>query len=329
MSKRILSLLLAALLSLTALSGCSFSGPKGQHQIAYYDCFDTYISFTAYDISAKDFDAVSEQLHELLYRFHCECDIYHSYDGLVNLKTVNDNAGIGAVTVCNELFEFLSWSVKAFYNSLESVNLLIGAVTGLWEKARETKSLPTDEELEAARPHTRVWLLKLDARNNTVFLDDPEASLDVGALAKGYAGSLARKLLTELGCENWLLDLGGNLVVHGSPVGTGRDSFTLGVLDAAKAYDNSSTSELYTTVSMNEGSVATSGDYQRYFEIDGVRYHHIIDPNTLKPAPYYHSVTVIADDPADADLWSTALFLLPKDAGEDQAERHGFRVIYQ
>lgn len=118
----------------------------------------------------------------------------------------------------------------------------------------------------------------LDEEAGTVYFEDPALSLDVGAVAKGYAAQLTSDTLRENGLDSFLLNAGGNVVCGGKPL-DGRDFWVVGVEDL----DGVSTCE---TLGATDLSVVTSGDYQRYYTVDGVRYHHLIDPETLYPAAH-------------------------------------------
>lgn len=314
-------LLILCLCVLFLLSGCK-SDPEIR-TTSYYDLFDTYISFTTYDLDEAEFNSVSEELYTLLQDFHHQTDIYHHYDGMTNLYDMNAAAGGNPLTVSETLMDFLNFCIEADTVSNHKVNVMLGSVTSLWHEARETGTLPSQESLNAAAELTDIHFLKINSQDNTAVITMPGASLDVGALAKGYAGKLAVNFLRDSGIDNFVLNLGGNVCAYGQPVGTGRDRFTIGIQDP-RAADGT----YKTTCSVKDACAVTSGDYQRFIEVDGVRYHHIIDPDTLQPSAYHHSVTVICEDSAMADLLSTALFLMPEEEGTALAESYGAEVIY-
>ena len=321
-----LSVLCSAMLLLFPLSGCR-SGAAAR-TVEYYDLFDTYSYLTVYDISEEELQTVNAELHAYLLRLHQLMDIYHSY-AFTNLYAINAAAGTEPLPVDPVLLDFLSWCRDAYTLTDGRVNVLLGAVTSLWHDAREqaaadpaAAALPSSEALQNASLHTDIDSLVLDREAGTVCLTDADASLDVGALAKGYAGRLAVQFLQARGIENFLLSLGGNICAFGSPVGTGRDFYQIGIEDP------SGSGAVAQSCRVQNQCVVTSGDYQRYFEVDGTRYHHIIDPDTLYPSRYQHSVTIIHSDSAMADLLSTALFLMPEDEGRALAARYDAQVIY-
>lgn len=302
------------------LSGCHPAASL-KFSSTWTDLFDTLSSFTVYGVSSSDFDEISKELHDYLLVFHQETDIYHTYDDIENLSLLNEHPD-QPLTVSEQLFSFLEFCKEAHDITDGTVNVMIGAVTSLWHEARETLVLPSDEALSSASAHTCIDSLLLED-GFQVSLNDPLSLIDVGALAKGYAGRLAMEFLSDKGIENYLLDLGGNVCTHGIPSGTGRDHFVIGIQDPK------SPSGTYSdTLSLQNECAVTSGDYQRFVEIDSIRYHHLIDPLTLYPGTYHSSVTVVHADPAICDMLSTCLFLMSKEDGSSLLEKYGARAFY-
>ena len=209
------------------------------------------------------------------------------------------------------------------------INIAMGSVLGIWHDYREAaeqnasetdNTLPTQEELEAAAQHCNINDLVIDEDAKTVYLSDPEMSLDVGSVGKGYAVEMVCRAAEARGLTSALVSVGGNL----RAIGTKPDGsqWTGGVEDPWNA------SEVYTStnsifgspINMSDLALVTSGDYQRYFVVDGKRYHHIIDPDTLWPAAYYNGVTVLCPDSGMADCLTTALFCMPLEEGQKLVE---------
>jgi thiamine biosynthesis lipoprotein len=236
-------------------------------------------------------------------------DIYHDYSGINNLKTVNDKAGVEPVEVDRRIIDLLKFSLEVYELTGGEVNVMMGAVLKLWHDAREGDKngnhvLPTEDELLLANMHTDIEALVIDEAAGTVYISDPEASLDVGAIAKGYATErIAEALIadTSLSTDGYALNIGGNIRIIGSKRG---EDFKIGITNP----DKSSDEPYVAMVAVRDTSVVTSGDYERYFTVDGKKYHHVIDKDTLQPSVYFHSVTVITRDSAMADALTTALF---------------------
>ena len=168
---------------------------------------------------------------------------------------------------------------------------------------------------EAAR-HTDLSRLILDEEAGTVFYADPEMSLDVGAIAKGYA----LEQVCKAAREGLLISVGGNVRATGPKPDGG--SWVVGI-------QNPTGEEGYLhTVEVQDISVVTSGDYQRYYTVDGVSYHHIIDPATNYPGRLWRAVTVLCPDSGLADGLSTALFLLPQAEGQALLDKFGCEALW-
>ena len=277
----------AALAALSLLAGCAApQGPK-RYEATFLDVFDTVTTVLGYAEDEETFRAAAQEVHDGLLSYHQLFDIYNDYDGINNLKTVNDNAGIAPVEVDGAIVELLT-DCKDFYETTAGrVNVAMGSVLSLWHDARETAvndpesaALPDEAALKEAAKHTDLSLVEIDEEASTVYLPDPDMRLDVGAVAKGW--SVER--VCEDAPEGLLLSVGGNVRATGDKAD--GSPWVAGV-------QNPDGGAYLCTVEVRDVSVVTSGDYQRYFTVDGVRYHHIIDPDTLYPASYWRSVTIL------------------------------------
>ena len=314
--KRLLWLVGALLL----LSGCGTGMQR--YEATYWDVFDTVTTVTGYAAGQAEFDAAAREIHDTLLEYHRLYNIYESYDGLRNLKTVNDQAGIGPVPVDERILSLLQFAQTAWTETGSRVNAAMGSVLALWHDAREQAledpdraALPDRSALEEAALHTDLSALELDLEAGTAFLTDPDMALDVGALAKGYAV----EQVAAAAPDHFLISVGGNVCATGpKPDGT---PWTVAV-------ENPDGGDFLKLLYAEDRSVVTSGDYQRYFELDGVRYHHIIDPDTLEPAAYWRSVTVVAESSAAADCLSTALFTLPQAEGQQLLDQWGAEALW-
>ena len=314
--KRLLWLIGALLL----LSGCGTGMQR--YEATYWDVFDTVTTVSGYAAVQAEFDAAAREIHDALLEYHRLYNIYESYDGLRNLKTVNDQAGIGPVPVDERILSLLQFAQTAWTETGSRVNAAMGSVLALWHDAREQAledpdraALPDRSALEEAALHTDLSALELDLEAGTAFLTDPDMALDVGALAKGYAV----EQVAAAAPDHFLISVGGNVCATGpKPDGT---PWTVAV-------ENPDGGDFLKLLYAEDRSVVTSGDYQRYFELDGVRYHHIIDPDTLEPAAYWRSVTVVAESSAAADCLSTALFTLPQAEGQRLLDQWGAEALW-
>ena len=304
----------AAVLLCLLLGGCAGAKQeKKQYTATFLTLFDTVTTVVGRADSEAQFKEKAQKVHDALLEYHQLFDIYNDYEGIHNLKTVNDAAGFGPVKVDSRIIWLLSECKKVFGTTGGKVNVAMGSVLKLWHDARSdgindpaNAKLPDRSALESAAEHTDLDAVVIDDAASTVFITDPRLRLDVGAIAKGWAvQQVAEKMPAGL-----LISVGGNVCATG-PKDESGTPWVVGVQDPAGG--DSYLHTLYVT----KGSVVTSGDYQRTYMVDGKLYHHIIDPETLYPSEYWRSVTVVCDHSGWADALSTALFLLPLEEGQE------------
>ena len=333
--KTVRELTAAVLASVLLLTGClAGSDPQpewSRYRISYTDTFDTIVQIVGYTRTGDEFDQYAEEAHELLLYYNQLFDRYNSYDGVNNVKTINDNAGIAPVAVDKPLLDLLEQCVTWEQESQGAVNVCMGSVLEIWHNYREQYMgrddgvLPPMEELQAAAEHTDINGLVIDREAGTVYLSDPEMSLDLGAVAKGYATELVADQLREDGFTSFAMSSGGNVRVMDAPADGSKTAWVIGIQDPDSAMESG---EYVDSVIANNTSVVTSGDYQRYYLVDGVKVHHIIDGSTLMPADQFSSVTIVCEDSGVADMLSTALFILPMDEGRVLAQQYGAEVMW-
>jgi len=322
--KRILSLVLAIFL----LTGCAVSMPasdtKQQYTATFLTLFDTVTTIIGRDESEDAFKEKAQAIHDDLLYYHERFDIYHDYEGLNNIKTINDNAGIAPVKVDKAVIDLLLDCREAYELTVGRVNVMMGSVLYLWHEARndgindpQRAKLPDLEALRAASEHCAFDLLVIDEEAMTVFITDPDARLDVGAIAKGWATQRA----AENAPDGMLISVGGNVCATGPKLSDGTP-WVIGIQDP-----DASDKNLH-TVFVTKNSVVTSGDYQRTYWVEGKPYHHIIDPDTLMPSTYWRSISVVCQDSGLADALSTALFLMDREEGEALALSCGAEALW-
>lgn len=312
--KKIICLALALLLCLS-FGGCS---GKKRFQASFLEAFDTVTVIVGYAKNEKLFTEQAEFVRERIFYYNNLFDIYNNYEGVNNIKTINDNAGKTAVAVDEEIIKLLLMAKDMYTLTEGKLNVAMGAVLRVWHDYREAGTLdpssalvPPMELLKEKALHTDIDKLVINEAEKTVFLTDPEMSLDVGAIAKGYATSRVAQECIEKGYTNLAISVGGNVYTIGT-----HDDGTLWKVAVQNPLADSDTQDgnildLY----VSDTSVVTSGSYQRYYTVNNVRYHHIIDPQTLMPKNDCLSVTIICPDSALADALSTALFNMSPQEG--------------
>ena len=294
--QRITALFIAVVLF---LSGCSFAEKK--QDLIYTDTlFDTVIKVQILD-SADE--AVLEGCKELCQKYDT---MFSNRIEDSEISRIND-AGGEPIEVSEETITLIKTGI--YYSELTdgAFDITISPVSMLWDFKSENPSVPSEDIIANAVSH--VDYRNIIIEGNTVRLTDPEAGIDVGALAKGFIADQLKDYLKEEGIRHALINLGGNVLALGTKL-DGSD-FNIGI---QKPFDEGG--EPITSVKIADQSVVTSGIYQRYFKQNGTLYHHILDPQTGYPCKNsLYSVSIITDSSLTADALSTTCFLLGYDKG--------------
>lgn len=267
--------------------------------------------------SDADFSALCAEVEERLSYYHKLFDIYNEYEGIVNIATINKNAGGEAITVDPILCELLSFSLDMYEKTDGYVNVAMGSVLSLWHDAREAAKqkppvyyIPDIESLESADEHTDPEKVIVDTEKSTVQITDSELRIDVGAVAKGFAAEKISEYIKSRGLSGYVINFGRNIRLVGTkPNGSGWES---GVAAPGGRYAN--------VKNISDSSFVTSGIYERNHEVDGKMYHHIINPKTLMPDERYWSVSIHTESSATADALSTAFFNMSVEQIENAIE---------
>lgn len=316
---------LALALVCCLLTGCSArAAGQNRYEASFLGLFDTVTTIVGYADSEEEFRAQAQSICDRLLEYHQLFDIYQEYPGISNLKTVNDRAGGGPVKVDRAVMDLLLFCREMAGATGGAVDVTLGAALALWHDAREAgvddpehAALPAPADLAEAGEHRGFDKVLLNEVRCTVEITDPELRLDVGAVAKGWAV----ERVCAAAPAGLLVSVGGNIRATGpKPDGS---AWTVGIQDP-----DGERGEYLCTLPVTDGSVVTSGDYQRYYTVDGVRYAHILNPDTLYPARRWRAVTVMCEDSGLADALSTALTVLPREEGEELLARFGTRALW-
>lgn len=303
-----------------------------KHTEKVFEYFDTITTFMAYTKDEEEFDHYVKVLRDELKTYHELYNSYDAFEGVNNFKTINENAGKKPVKVDPKIVELIDYSKKMYDLTNGKINIAMGSLLGLWHDYREFSvenpdeaAIPEESELVKASQHKDIDSIEVDEENNTVFIKDPDVRIDIGAIGKGYATKIIAERLEEEGLKNGILSVGGDDVLIGDNPASDNSYYKIGIQNPdLEDKDNPYSS----VISIKNTSVVTSGDYQRFFMVDGKRYHHIIDPETMYPSTRWRSVSVIMDDIAEADTISTYLFIIDHDEGVEFAKKVGAEVMW-
>jgi len=310
-----------------SLTACAPTNRRFQAQHLGY--FNSFAILTGYAENQEQFTRYAEILFSTLGELHKLFDIFNQYEDINNLHTVNLNAGISPVEVSPHIIDLLTAAQKAYDITDSAVNIAMGAVLTIWHEHRRqainnpaNAAIPNLQTLTQAAQLTNINHLIIDRTNSTVFLKTPGMSLDVGAIAKGYAAGIAMEAIVEAGIQAALLNIGGHIVAYGEPP---SGAWSIGIQNP----DRTQNAPLIThTIQLTNSTLSTSGGQERFFTVDGQHFGHIIDPSTLMPANIHTQASVIHETSWIADILSTALFILPEEEGIQLAKNVGATFIY-
>lgn len=318
---KIISLAMLLSLALGVLPSCADEKLVSETSLEWFD------TVTTVSAPKSDFEDIWKISSEVLTYYDKLFDIYNEYEGINNLCTVNKNAGKSPTRVASEIIELLEYSKEMYTLTGGKVNIAMGSVLSIWHSYRdaglrdpENASLPPKDMLVEASKHTDINAIELNEEVLEVYISDEKISLDVGAVAKGFAVEKLAKRLENEGFTSVLISAGGNVRAVGSK--TGDKLWTVAVTDPGGGNDYPA------VVGISDMSVVTSGSYQRFYTVSGKDYHHIIDPDILMPSEYFTSVTVCIRDSALADVLSTALFLVDEKEGRELCKSVGAQAFW-
>ncbi len=302
--------LLLLLLLIVLLSGCS---PKAAEPYEYTGfAFGGLIQIKLYG-ETKNSKAASDALMLQFQNLEALMSVNLTESELL---TVNRQAGIAPVKVSPATLEVLQKALTVAEVSDGAFNPAIGPLVKLWQIGFDGAHLPAEAEIADALPYLDYRDIIVNAAESTVFLSKVGMGLDFGAIAKGFAADQAFRILAEYQIDSALISINGNLLTVGE-----KPNHT--TWKAAIADPRGTVNQYVGILPLTDSTISTSGDYERYFEQDGVRYHHLLDSKTGYPAASdLISASMICRDGALADALSTAVFVLGKDAGLALLQRY-------
>lgn len=307
MKKYFISAMLSALLFLT---GCSAESSPEPVQGTFF-AMDTVMDFTIYGESG-----LIDQSESLI----------ASLESLVSVTDANSELyainQTGSGTLTGKASSLMEQALEICRRTDGALDLSIYPIVRVWGFTTGSYQVPDEAEIQALLPLVDYRKIQYDAATGTVTVTLPEGmEIDLGSVAKGYAGQLAAQMLREHGVQSALLNLGGNV----QTVGTKPDGspWQIGIKDPQGE-------DAMMVLSVEDQAVVTSGGYERYFEQDGQTYWHIMDPSTGHPADSgLISVTIVGDEGVVCDGLSTALFVMGLEKAADLWAQSGdFEAVF-
>lgn len=225
-----------------------------------------------------------------------------------DVSWLNAAAGQGPVPVRHETREVLRAAGRVSEWTAGKFDVTFGALAEIWKFDHDQDNrVPTAVEIAERLPRVDHTAVSVDDGAGTATIARPGVRVHLGGIGKGYAVARATAILRKAGLVDFLIQAGGDLYVGGI---AGDEPWRLGIQDPRGQGGDS-----FATLELTDATFSTSGDYERFFDRDGVRYHHILDPDTGQPARLARSVTIVAADATYADGLSTGVFILGPDAG--------------
>ncbi len=303
-------ILLAA--CLLFLCGCSLLPQPTEEAFAF--CMDTWVSQQWRGARAKE---TCEEIEAALRDLEARVSLYSETS---EIAAVNAAAGKEFVPVSEDVFEILRGGYAVCEETNGLFDITIAPLSLLWDVTGENPRVPSDEEIKAAQEKVGYRDLLFDDEHHAVMLAREGMLLDLGGAAKGYAAGKMRDIVEKNRVSGYL-SIGGNMLVIGKKAN--RSDYVVGLRDPL-----GDETDYFATVAIDGLTMATTGGYERWFEADGVRYHHVLDPFTGRPSTQdLLAVTVISENGLLADCLSTAIFLQGSAGLEKAFERTDCMVL--
>lgn len=266
---------------------------------------DTYINVKIYSNDSKKAELALNEVEKIYKEYHKLTDRYNSYKEITNIYTINNNVLKDEyLKIDTRLYDLIDYSKKLYQKSNGKIDITMGNVIDVWKSYRESKiGIPTYEELKSVDFKDINKIILKDSN----LIKNNNLNLDLGCISKGYTTEKVGKYLKKININKFLINAGGNVFLG--------EHYNNGKYKVGLENPSNKNKEIYKIINVKNKAVVTSGGYERFYEFNGNKYHHIIDPNTLFPSNNMKSVTVITSDSGYADFLSTTLFLMSVEDG--------------
>lgn len=310
--KLLLSLLLFLSIMLSSCLPTKLSSYKKSKAL-----LDTFVTITVVAESKDTADKAIENAFDVIEEFG---NLINFYSDKSELSAINRNAGIREVRVSPETLDIIEKALYVSEKSGGAFDPTIGPEIKLWDFLNKIK--PSDVEIQKKLPLVNYKNIVIDRDKSTVLLKKKDMLLDLGGIAKGYAADLAVQSLKQKGISAGLVAVAGDIKSFG--LKPDKKPWVVGIKNPRQKNNDD---EVFATINLSGMAISSSGDYERYFIINGQRFHHLLIPKTAYPASTCQSVSVIAEQGAMTDAFSTALFILGPEKGLGLAKEMGMDAM--
>lgn len=305
--------ILLAVIVILSVAFYSNKNIPSKHQLTMTDALNTVCDITV--IGNK-----SEQIAT-------ECqDIIYKYNSLLSVTDPNSdvykfNTSKNGATVSDEILYLLSECEKFYYDTDERFDVTSGALFEIWNEAIKSSTLPDGDTILSSMKSSGYQNIEFDIENSTVYKKIPNLKINFGAVAKGYITDKIVEYIKSKNPDGALINLGGNVYAYGK--NQNKKPWNIGIKDP------NDSSAILGSIKISDKFVITSGNYERFTELNSKRYHHIIDATTGYPADTgIISVTIISDNGMLADILSTSCFLLGIDKSKELIKKYNVSAIF-
>jgi thiamine biosynthesis lipoprotein ApbE len=265
---------------------------------------DTFCEISCYDDNRnRSIAAINDAFKEIGRIEH----VFSKFDENSEVSKINRLAGIEKTGISKEVFKLTQEAIYYSYISEGAFDITVAPLMEIWGFVRKHNSIPDEDDIKKTLKSVGYKNIELDFKESSIRFLNRNTKIDFGGIAKGYAVDRAKDILVSKGIKNGLVNLGGNIFALGNAYG--KKNWKIGVQDPRNK------SKLLYNFELANRSISTSGNYERFFEIGGKRYSHIINPLTGKPCQGIISVTVVGNSAEEADALSTAIFVMGEKKG--------------
>lgn len=293
------------------LAGCGTLQPSGKPVVVKRTQMQmgTLVSITAVALDESTAHAAATAGFKEIRRLE---QLLSTWIPTSELSLVNQAAGRKTVAVSHETLELVQRSLEMARLTEGGFNIAVGPAVEAWS-VTELQHIPSPAELLAMKPLVDWTTVQVNERQHTIFLPRERMRIDVGGIGKGYAADRAVEELKKAGALGGVVALAGDIKTFGNL--PDRRGFPVGIRHPRQ--DDT----LVAIIDLHDEAISTAGDYERYFEQSGIRYHHILDPVSLEPARKCQSVTIVAKEGVMADGLDTGIFVMGAERGMELVER--------